>query len=103
MKRLILALLAIIAAVFTTHGQTSEQVVPVDTALRQGVLPNGMTYYVRKATSKRHIGEFHVVSRHLHLQFAGLDTDLRQLVAIDDLATHEDGLNGGNDGPNGYA
>ena len=41
-------------------------------------------------------GEFHVVSRHLHLQFAGLDTDLRQLVAIDDLATHEDGLNGGN-------
>ena len=63
MKRLILAILAIIAAVFTTHGQTSEQVVPVDTALRQGVLPNGMTYYVRKATSKRHIGEFRLIQR----------------------------------------
>ncbi|MBQ2199536.1 MAG: insulinase family protein, partial [Bacteroidaceae bacterium] len=63
MKRLILAILAIIAAVVTTHGQTSEQVVPVDTALRQGVLPNGMTYYVRKATSKRHIGEFRLIQR----------------------------------------
>ena len=63
MKRLILAILAIIAAVLTTHGQTSEQVVPVDTALRQGVLPNGMTYYVRKATSKRHIGEFRLIQR----------------------------------------
>lgn len=63
MKRLILAILAIIAAVLTTHGQTSEQVVPVDTALRQGILPNGMTYYVRKATSKRHIGEFRLIQR----------------------------------------
>ncbi|MBO7557949.1 MAG: insulinase family protein [Bacteroidaceae bacterium] len=63
MKRLIVALLAIIAAVLPTHAQTSEQVVPVDTALRQGVLPNGMTYYVRKALQKKHIGEFRLVQR----------------------------------------
>ena len=55
MKRLAVALLAILAVILTTHGQTSEQIVPVDTALRQGVLPNGMTYYVRKAVSKKHI------------------------------------------------
>ena len=63
MKRLIVALLAIIAAVLPTHGQTSEQLVPVDTALRQGVLPNGMTYYVRRALQKRHIGEFRLIQR----------------------------------------
>lgn len=63
MKRLTIALFAIIAAILTTHGQTSEQMVPVDTAIRQGVLPNGMTYYVRKAVSKKHIGEFRLIQR----------------------------------------
>ena len=63
MKRLAVALLAILAVILTTHGQTSEQIVPVDTALRQGVLPNGMTYYVRKAVSKKHIGEFRLIQR----------------------------------------
>ena len=63
MKRLTIILLAIIAVVITTHGQTSEQIVPVDTAIRHGVLPNGLTYYVRKATTKKHIGEFRLIQR----------------------------------------
>ena len=63
MKRLTITLLAIIAAVRTTYGQTSEQIVPVDTAIRHGVLQNGMTYFVRKATSKKHIGEFRLIQR----------------------------------------
>ena len=63
MKRITIALLAILSGVLSTHGQTSEQIVPVDTAIRQGVLPNGMTYYVRKAVSKKHIGEFRLIQR----------------------------------------
>ncbi|MBR2153384.1 MAG: insulinase family protein [Bacteroidaceae bacterium] len=63
MKKLVIALLAIISAVITTQGQTSEQIVPVDTAVRYGVLPNGLTYYVRKATTKKHIGEFRLIQR----------------------------------------
>ena len=63
MRKLTTTLLACMAAAFAAFGQTSEQIVPADTALRQGVLPNGMTYYVRKATSKRHIGEFRLIQR----------------------------------------
>lgn len=63
MKRLIIAIFAIITAILAAYGQTSEQVVPVDTAIRQGVLPNGMTYYVRRAVSKKNIGEFRLIQR----------------------------------------
>ncbi len=63
MRKTFITLFVIIAAVITAHGQTSEQIVPVDTAIRQGVLPNGMTYYVRKAKSRKHIGEFRLIQR----------------------------------------
>ena len=63
MKRICTALLTIIIAILSANGKTSEQIVPVDTALRQGVLPNGMTYYVRKAVNKKHIGEFRLIQR----------------------------------------
>lgn len=58
-----LTLLACMAAAFAAFGQTSEQIVPADTALRQGVLPNGLTYYVRRAVNKKHIGEFRLIQR----------------------------------------
>ena len=63
MRKTFITLFVIIAAVITVHGQTSEQIVPIDTAIRQGVLPNGMTYYVRKAKSRKHIGEFRLIQR----------------------------------------
>ena len=41
-------------------------------------------------------GHLHLVGRYFQLQFAGLDADLCQPVAIDDLTTHEDRLYGRN-------
>lgn len=63
MKKFCTVLLTIIIAIISANGKTSEQIVPVDTALRQGILPNGMTYYVRKAVNKKHIGEFRLIQR----------------------------------------
>lgn len=63
MKRICTVLLTIIIAILSANAKTSEQIVPVDTALRQGILPNGMTYYVRKAVNKKHIGEFRLIQR----------------------------------------
>lgn len=63
MKRLSIIFLTIIIAVLSASSQTHEQIVPVDTALRYGVLPNGMAYYVRKAVNKKHIGEFRLIQR----------------------------------------
>lgn len=62
MKRFCTVLLTIIA-IISANGKTSEQIVPVDTAIRHGVLPNGMTYYVRKAVNKKNIGEFRLIQR----------------------------------------
>lgn len=63
MARIFIAFFIFFATILSAYGQTSEQIVPVDTALRQGVLPNGMTYYVRKAVNKKHIGEFRLIQR----------------------------------------
>lgn len=63
MKRFCTVLFTIIIAILSANAQTSEQIVPVDTAIRHGVLPNGMTYYVRKAVNKKHIGEFRLIQR----------------------------------------
>lgn len=63
MKRFCTLLLTIILYTLSVSSQTHEQIVPVDTALRQGVLPNGMTYYVRKAVNKKNIGEFRLIQR----------------------------------------
>lgn len=46
-----------------TLATALNQVVPADTAIRRGTLANGMTYIVRRATSKAGMAEFRLVQR----------------------------------------
>ncbi|MCR5395773.1 MAG: insulinase family protein [Bacteroidales bacterium] len=64
MKHFILLVLSILCCWSSTlSAQTSQQIVPRDTAIRYGVLPNGLTYYVRRATKKKQMAEFRLVQR----------------------------------------
>lgn len=65
MKRSTYILLLFLAMCLGAKAQfrTSMQVVPADTTVRHGVLDNGMTYMIQRATLKEGIADFRLVQR----------------------------------------
>lgn len=57
----ILAAFAVILAVMPVWGQNNA--VPLDSAVRHGVLPNGLTYYVRHNALPENRAEFYIVQK----------------------------------------
>ncbi|MDR0830584.1 MAG: insulinase family protein [Prevotellaceae bacterium] len=58
MKKLYLLILSIFCFGFGLNAQ--NQIVPIDTAIRKGVLPNGLTYYIRHNEKPKQRAEFHI-------------------------------------------
>jgi len=65
MKKSTYILLLLLAMCLGAKAQfrTSMQVVPADTTVRHGVLDNGMTYMIQRATLKEGIADFRLVQR----------------------------------------
>jgi len=69
MKKLIKSGLALIAALFMTAGQATAQTpgempqLPVDSAVRTGVLPNGLTYYIRHNETPKGQADFYIAQK----------------------------------------
>ena len=64
MKRSLLLLpLMIIAAISITAQEREHVSLPMDTAIRYGQLPNGLTYYIRHNEEPKQRCEFHIAQR----------------------------------------
>nr|MCR4853221.1 insulinase family protein [Prevotella sp.] len=60
-KTITTALLAF--ALLPVMGQKMQQTLPQDAAVKKGVLPNGMTYYIRHHDQTPNVAEFYIAQR----------------------------------------
>lgn len=63
-KRIMLTLACLISfCSLMAQFKTSEQIVPMDTAIRYGVLDNGLTYFILKSKEEPGIAEFRLIQK----------------------------------------
>ena len=58
MKKSLLSLLILLVSI--TFLSAQNQILPIDSAVRKGVLPNGLTYYIRHNQQPKQRAEFHI-------------------------------------------
>ena len=64
MKRfLLLVMAAVLGVTFAAQAQMEamQQQLPADPAVRKGVLPNGLTYYIRHNEKPKGMAEFYIL------------------------------------------
>jgi zinc protease len=62
MKKLLFAVVALILGATSVQAQMdASQPLPIDKEIRQGVLPNGLTYYIRHNEKPKGMAEFYIV------------------------------------------
>ena len=61
MKKLFLMVVAMMMAATALFAQDLTQEMPVDPEIRQGVLPNGLTYYIRHNEKPKGMAEFYIL------------------------------------------
>ena len=62
MKKLLFAVVALILGATSVQAQMdASQPLPVDKEIRQGVLPNGLTYFVRHNEKPKGMANFYIV------------------------------------------
>ena len=62
MKKLLFAVVALLLGATSVQAQMdASQPLPIDKEIRQGVLPNGLTYYIRHNEKPKGMAEFYIV------------------------------------------